>query len=195
MTRVRVRSSVTPSLYRQRMSCAICTSTIGPFTKQRLGPDEPEVSVCANCDEPPVSRDRERTYEPSSSLPSAREGIRGRALVLGDRPPRRHVQIEQRRTMRQMIKATGVHPPRRVGSPGPSPLDRRPGCILVRMSDRTVRTREAAMKAAEPGWRYLGRSKGFWLFEKPDPEAGAALRAQQHPPKDPLAPIAKHRTK
>jgi hypothetical protein len=67
------------------MTCAICTSTTGPFRLEPLGRNDALVHVCHACSsEPPRAFVHSRIYEPSGGLPSVDEIAAGARRAMGD---------------------------------------------------------------------------------------------------------------
>ena len=86
------------------MTCAICVSTVGPFTSQPLGKDGALVKVCFACDAPIfASTGPDRGWQPSGGLLDHDKLTVAMRRVMGDDEYERLNKIED-----EFSRAAGV---------------------------------------------------------------------------------------
>jgi hypothetical protein len=156
------------------MFCAVCTSERPPFVTRPLGRKGALVRVCGSCDTEPARTKHgpERGYEPSGGLPSYAEAMRAVKLMDMPKAPRIRAAV----------------------------YTRTPGYIIervhIRGSDRVARDRQTIEHLAfrDKPWRtelrFLGDERGFFIWERPDADALAKIRAGDS---DPLAGIQRYK--
>ena len=154
------------------MTCAVCTSTRGPFTREPLGRNDALVNVCAECSAPPVARELAPAYElpdPDDSRAYVEQWVTEyteRGQVTGYKSPRKNIAAMK---------------------------DRSPGFIVEAVPVRKRDSREAARQAfAGKPWasrvRHLGTTTTHHIYERPDMDTLGKSSTS-----DPLAAIEQFR--
>lgn len=154
--------------------CAICGDDKLPLSRQRLGPSEPEVLVCSDCDAPATARTGpERGYP----IP---DGPRIGSLSVAA------AKAANRVTGPVVYSPSGVFGEQK-----------RDGFIVVRvprwLNGAPIDAQEARETLRDKPWfaelRHKGSTVRYHLFDRPDPEA--VPRSRSRPAGDVLGELAR----
>jgi hypothetical protein len=133
------------------MTCAICASAKGPFTREPLGRNDAMVSVCADCSSgaPVVRRGPDRGYE-------VREGVS---------------TLEMRRRASKIVPRGAVTYASSSVAAKPKTFGFVVERVVRRQDGKTLDQHDAERIVRAMPWgsqaRYLGTDLDFFLFERP----------------------------